>query len=97
MRQKILIPLADDGLPHYGFVSLKQILIVVPLSKSEFLHRVQAGIYPRPYRIGQRNVAWKVEDVRAIIASFVQVTPDTIRPNIAAAIAAKAAKRRELV
>lgn len=91
--QKIHTPLAADGLPHYGYVKLPQILAVIPRSRSAFLQFVQDGVYPRPYKIGPRTVAWKVEDIRAIMATFAQVSADTIDPNIAKATEVKAAKR----
>ena len=88
--QKIVVPLAADGLPPFGFVKLPQILAVVPVCRSTFLQRVQDGVYPRPYKLGPRAVAWKVEDIRAIMQNFPQVTADTIDPNIASAIAKRA-------
>ncbi len=97
--QKIVTPLADDGLPHYGYVKLPQILAVIPLSRAGFLCKVSAGVYPRPYKISARAVAWKVEDIRALLATFKQVTPDTIDANVAKAIANRhlSKRARELV
>lgn len=93
--QKILTPLASDGLPHFGYVKLPQILAVIPFSRATFLFRVQSGQYPRPYKLGPRAAAWKVEDIRAILASFEQVTPGSIDKNVQKAIDARAAKRAE--
>lgn len=92
--QKNLVPLAEDGLPHYGYVRLPQILAVLPFSRAAFLGKVSAGVYPRPYKISARAVAWKVEDIRAILASFEQTTPDTIDKNVQKAIAHRHLSKR---
>lgn len=92
-NQKILIPLAADGLPHVGYVKIAQILKAYPVGRSTLYDWVRSGKFPRPYKIGPRTSAWKVEDVRAVFESFQQVTSGTIDPNIAKATAVKAAKR----
>ena len=93
--------LEADGLPAAGFVKLNQILTVIPKGRAAFLAGVAAGEIPRPYKIGARSVAWRVEDIRAWIASFQQVTPDTIDGNIKAANAKRRAnaeaRRAELI
>jgi len=92
--QKIPTPLAADGLPHYGFVRLPQILAVIPVSRSTFLKMVQDGKFPRPVKLCQRCSAWRVEDVRALLAGFIQTTADTIDSHVKKAVAAR---RVELV
>lgn len=94
-NQKILIPLAADGLPHVGYVKIAQILKAYPVGRSTLYDWVRSGKFPRPYKIGPRSSAWKVEDVRAVFESFQQVSADTIDKNIAKAIDAKAARRAE--
>jgi predicted DNA-binding transcriptional regulator AlpA len=89
--------LEADGLPTHGFVRLPQILTVIPKGRAAFLADVAAGVIPRPYKIGARAVAWRVEDIRAYIAGFKQVTADTIDPNIKAACAERARRRAELL
>lgn len=94
--QKILIPLAADGLPHGGYVRLPQILAVYPVSRSTFLKMVQDGKFPRPVKLGLRCSAWRVEDVRALLASFAQVTVETIDENVKKAVAGRSAKAAEV-
>lgn len=65
-------------LPETGFLRLPQIIgdtsatppipAVVPVSKSSWWAGVRAGRYPRPVKIGPRTTAWRVEDIRALIA-----------------------------
>lgn len=92
--QKILVPLADDGLPHYGYVRLPQILCVLPYSRATFLRLVADGKFPRPVKLSERCSAWRVSDVRALIASL---EPGPIDGNVAKATAAAAAKRASLI
>lgn len=82
--------LAPDGLPHHGYVRLPQLLAVLPISRATFLGWVQQGKFPKPYKIGPRAVAWRVDDVRAYLAHPPVAEPD---PNTVKALAAANAKR----
>lgn len=67
-----------NSLPTSGFCRLWQIVgdkkrnipAVLPISRSTFLSRVKDGTYPQPVKLGERSVAWRVEDIRALIASL---------------------------
>lgn len=64
-------------LPATGFLRLPSIIgdrkaspptpALIPVSKSTWWQGVADGRYPQPVRIGKRAVAWRVEDVRALI------------------------------
>ncbi|AZV18153.1 AlpA family phage regulatory protein [Mesorhizobium sp. M7A.F.Ce.TU.012.03.2.1] len=57
-------------LPAEGFVRLPAIIGPggpIPISRSAFLARVEAGEFPRPIKLGPRTNGWKVQDVRALI------------------------------
>lgn len=82
--------LAPDGLPFHGYVRLPQLLAVLPISRSTFLGWVQTGKFPKPYKIGPRAVAWRVEDVRAHLDHPV-TEPD---PNTVKALQVRQAKRQ---
>lgn len=60
--------LAD--LPAVGFVRLQQVLRVIPLGRTAWLEGVKKGRYPKPVRIGAKAVAWRVEDIRDLIAEL---------------------------
>ncbi len=68
----------SNQLPETGFVRIYQIVgdkkrnipAVLPISRSTFLSRVKDGAYPQPIKLGGRLVAWRVEDIRALIASL---------------------------
>ena len=58
------------ALPETGFVRLPLILSVFPVSRSAFWAGVKAGKYPQPVKLSERTTAWRVEDIRALIASY---------------------------
>lgn len=66
-------------LPETGYLRLRQIIgdpkakppipAVIPVSKSTWWTGVASGRYPQPVRtLGARITAWRVEDIRALIA-----------------------------
>jgi predicted DNA-binding transcriptional regulator AlpA len=40
----------------------------ITVSKSTWWAGVKAGRYPKPVKLGPRITAWRVEDIRALIA-----------------------------
>jgi predicted DNA-binding transcriptional regulator AlpA len=40
---------------------------LIPIGKTSFLNGVKSGIYPAPVKLGMRSVAWRVEDITALI------------------------------
>lgn len=54
-----------------GFMRLSSILAPsgpIPVSKSTWWAGVKSGRYPKPVKLGPRITAWRVEDIRALIA-----------------------------
>jgi prophage regulatory protein len=66
------------NLPSTGYVRLPQIIGdpkrgipgVLPIGRTTFLVGVKSGKYPKPVKLGKRTVAWRVEDIRALLESF---------------------------
>lgn len=66
-------------LPETGFLRLPQIIgnlkaeppipPVIPVCKSAWWAGVKSGRFPKPVKLGARVTAWRVEDIRALIAS----------------------------
>jgi len=56
-------------LPETGFVRLPSILQVYPVSRSHWWAGVKEGRYPKPVKLGPKITAWRVEDIRGLIAS----------------------------
>lgn len=66
-------------LPETGYLRLPQIIgnpkadppipAVIPVSKSSWWAGIACGRYPQAIKLGPRTTAWRVEDIRALIAS----------------------------
>ncbi|MBK67938.1 MAG: transcriptional regulator [Rickettsiales bacterium] len=59
----------NQTLPETGFVRLPVVLKVFPVSKSTWWSGVKEGHYPKPVKLGPKITAWRVEDIRELIAS----------------------------
>ncbi|WP_064605750.1 helix-turn-helix transcriptional regulator [Photobacterium sp. J15] len=46
-------------------IRMKELLTVVPFSKSHIYSLISKGEFPKPVSIGERAVAWREEDVQA--------------------------------
>ncbi|HLO63300.1 MAG TPA: AlpA family phage regulatory protein [Azonexus sp.] len=66
-----------NQLPVSGFLRLPQIIgdakrgipAVIPVSRSTWLNWVRDGKAPSPVKLGPRTTAWRVEDIKSMIAS----------------------------
>lgn len=61
----------EANLPKSGFVRLSSIIgpgRPIPVSKSTWWAGVRSGRYPRPVKLGPRITAWRIEDIRRLIA-----------------------------
>ena len=54
-------------LPETGFLRLPAVLQLIPVSKSTWWAGVEKGRFPQPIKIAERAVAWRCEDIRALI------------------------------
>ena len=41
---------------------------IIPVCKSTWWEGVKSGRFPKPVKLGPRTTAWRVEDIRALIA-----------------------------
>lgn len=67
-------------LPETGFLRLRQVIgdpkanppipAIIPVSKSTWWAGVKDGRFPQPVRIGPRSPAWRVDDIRALVAQL---------------------------
>jgi len=72
-------PTTMNQLPETGFLRLPQIIgdpkakppipPIIPVKKTCWWDGVKAGRFPKPVKLGPRVTAWRVEDIRALIAS----------------------------
>ena len=59
-----VLPDDDDA-----FVRLPVVLGVFPVSETAWFDGVASGRYPRGFLLGPRTRAWKVRDIRRLLAS----------------------------
>lgn len=64
--------MSTDVIPSTGFVRVRTILHVVPISRSTWWAWVASGKAPAGIKLGPRITAWKAEDINAFLASFNQ-------------------------
>lgn len=65
-------------IPETGFIRGWQIWgskkrntpAIIPIGRTTFLNGVKSGKYPKPIKLGERTTAWKVEEIRALIAEL---------------------------
>lgn len=57
----------DLCLPKEGFVKLKLVLQLVPVSRSAWYEGQKSGIFPSSVKIGKRSSAYSVDDIRTLI------------------------------
>lgn len=50
-------------------LKLKTLTSVTALSRSSIYRLIQAGLFPKPVRLGLRSVGWRSEDVHAWLES----------------------------
>jgi len=59
--------MGQEIIPETGFVRLTQVLMVIPLGKTCWWEGVKSGRFPKPIKLSARCVAWKAEDIHALI------------------------------
>jgi predicted DNA-binding transcriptional regulator AlpA len=56
-------------LPQEGFVRLPVILAVLGIGRTSWWCGIKSGRFPKAVKLGARTSVWRVEDIRALIAS----------------------------
>lgn len=56
-------------IPSEGFMRLRQVLAVFPISRSAWYVGIREGRYPAPVKLGPKASAWRASDIRALIES----------------------------
>lgn len=62
-----------NTLPRTGFLRLNQILGPngpLPISRSSWFAGIKEGRFPKPVALGPRTKAYRVEEIRALLAQF---------------------------
>ena len=50
-----------------GFMRVKEVLELIPLSRSTWDDGVKSGIFPQPINLTERTVAWRASDINDLI------------------------------
>lgn len=53
-----------------SLLRMRQVLALIPISRSSWLAGVKSGRFPRPVKIGPATNAWKSTDIENLINSF---------------------------
>lgn len=67
-------------LPSEGYVRIGKIVApdgVIPVSRAAWWAGIQSGRFPRPVKLGPNTSAWKVQDIRQLIADLAKQEPIT--------------------
>jgi len=59
-----------NTIPEIGFLRKSQVLALIPISSSSWYNGIANGIYPAPVKLSERSSAWRVEDIRNLIAEL---------------------------
>jgi len=54
-------------IPETGFLRLKQVLEVFPVSKSHWYEGCKSGKYPAPIKLSSQITVWRASDIRKLI------------------------------
>ena len=68
-------------LPVEGFARLPQVLFALGISRASLWRGVKSGKYPQPIKVGARTTVWRVEDIRAYIASLAPTAEKQFTPK----------------
>lgn len=76
-KEIYLMSVSTNTIPVIAFYKIWQIIgnpkavppvpALIPIGKTSFLNGVKSGLYPAPVKLGMRSVAWRVDDVKAMI------------------------------
>jgi prophage regulatory protein len=59
--------MATQSLPDTGFLKIKQVLKLIPVSPATWWAGVKSGRFPTSVKLGTRTTVWRVEDIRAYL------------------------------
>jgi len=69
------LPVDDDA-----FVRLSTVLRVYPVGESSWHRGVAEGRYPKPVKLSKRVSAWRVGEIRELLASVASGPADSVTP-----------------
>lgn len=73
--------ITSASIPATGFVRIKQILHLIPVSPSTWWAGVASGKYPPAIKLGARTTVWRAEDIHALIETLGHHAPCSGKPQ----------------
>jgi predicted DNA-binding transcriptional regulator AlpA len=61
---------APGTIPVTGYVRIRQILEIFPVSSSTWWEGCKEGRFPKAIKLGPRTTVWRAEDIRAFMESL---------------------------
>jgi predicted DNA-binding transcriptional regulator AlpA len=61
---------APGSIPVTGYIRIKQILTIFPVSDSTWWEGCKDGRFPKPIKLGPRTTVWRAEDIRDFIENL---------------------------
>lgn len=69
-KRKIQELKGQDNKAPTGFLRLKQVLDVIPVSRATWWRKVQDGTYPAPVKLSDSCTAWRKSEIEALAVSM---------------------------
>ena len=67
MNVAVLPKVEQVVLPDTGFLRLPEVLKFIPVGKTVWYEGMKTGRFPVGVRLAEKCVAWRAEDIRALI------------------------------
>lgn len=59
-----------------SFLRLPEVLALFPVSRTHWYQGIKDGKYPAPVKLSERTAAWRVSDIRALLARYGEAAND---------------------
>lgn len=68
--------MSTTTLPQVGFLRIREVLATIPVSRTAWYQGIKEGRFPAPVKLSERTAAWRVSDIRALLASYGEAAND---------------------
>ncbi len=68
--------MSTTTLPQVGFLRIREVLAAFPVSRTAWYQGIKEGRFPAPVKLTERTAAWRVSDIRALLASYGEAAND---------------------
>lgn len=57
-----------NNLPDFGYLRIKQVLKIFPVSRTSWYEGIKTGKYPKPVKLSDGVSAWRLIDIKKLCA-----------------------------